>query len=341
MRARVVFVVSAVLVTVITAGPMPATASVPTLSSGAPAAPTVILGARVQPTDGQTVPQAIQGLEGSIGRSLAAIRVYDLWDQPFPDAETTWMRDTGHALFLSVRAKTMHGQIVTFASIADAQPGSTIYDQIITWANAVKGFGAHVYFTFNHEPEASGSDPNGTAAEFIAAWRHVIDLFRANGVTNAEFVWIMTDYSFWRTDSRQAKNYYPGEAWVDDIAEDAYNWNDCRPGIDNGWKSLQQIADPMRRFGLLHPGKHLMLTEWGSVEDPSVLGRKGQWIRDAATVLKSPGWGSFDVALYFDSTHPNGYPNCNWRLDTSASAMSAFAAVGADPYFHAVAPGGG
>ena len=340
MRARVVFVASAVVVTVCAAWPS-ASGGASVAGSARGVAPTVIFGARVEPLQGQSVPQAIQGLEGAIGRSLAAIRVYDLWDQPFPDPATLFMRTTGHALFLSVRAKTTKGKIVPFKDIANAQPGSAVYERIMVWANAVKGFGAHVYFTFNHEPEAADSNPNGTAADFVAAWRRVIDLFRADGVTNAEFVWIMTDYSFWRTDGKAAKHYYPGDAWVDDIAEDAYNWNDCRPGIDNGWRSLQQIVAPMRRFGLQHPGKRLMLTEWGSVEDQAQPGRKAQWISDAATTLKSPGWGSFGAALYFDSKHPGGYPACDWRLTTSASAMSAFAAMGADPYFQAVAPGGG
>ncbi len=295
----------------------------------------VIFGAYVEPVHGQDTVDAITALEGSIDRTLAGIRVFDVWDSRFPNADTTWMRDSGHAIFLSVRAKRSNGAIIRFRDIANAKPGSALYDQIVGWADAIKGFGAHLYFTFNHEPDAAASEPNGSAADFVAGWRRIVDVFRARKVTNAEYVWIVTDYAFRRKGKKQARDYYPGDHWVDDIAEDAYNWNGCRPGIDDGWRSLEELAKPMRRFGRAHPGKHLMLTEWGSVEDPNSAGRKARWIEDAAATLKSPGWGSFSAALYFDSTDPEGRVRCNWRLDTSGSAMAAFAAMGKDRYFQA------
>jgi hypothetical protein len=295
----------------------------------------VIFGAYVQPIHGQSMPDAIRALEHDIGRTLAGIRVYDLWDDHFPDADERWMRDSGHALFLSVRAKTRAGQIVPFRDIGNAKPGSPLYQQMVAWARSIKGFHAHVYVTFNHEPESHSSESNGNGPEFVAAWRRFVGIFRDEHVANAEFVWVMTDYAFSRTDDRAAKYYYPGDAWVDDISEDVYNWNDCRPGNDSGWHSLKELADPMRRFGRQHPGKHLMFSEWGSIEDPARPGRKAAWISDAAATLQSSGWESFSAVLYFDSRHPDGWPKCNWRLDTSTSAMKAFRTMGADSYFGA------
>ena len=189
-----------------------------------------MFGAFPGPRGGQSREQAVLALETQIGRPLAGVRVFDLWNTPFPDAYTTWLRDTGHTVFLSVKAKRVNGSTVLWRDIANAQPGSTLYNQIVGWATSVKAFGAPMYFIFNHEPEAGASDSNGSAQEFIAAWRQVITIFRDQGVTNAKYVWTMTDYAFWRTDGGRADLWYPGDAYVDAIASDSYNWSNCRPG---------------------------------------------------------------------------------------------------------------
>lgn len=200
-------------------------------------------------------------LESRAGRSLPGIRVFDLWDQPFPSSDDLWLRDNGHTLFFSVRAKRMNGSVVLRRDIANAAPGSTLYQEIVGWATKGKSFGEHMYFTFNHEPEASASDANGTPQEFIAAWRKVIDVFRQQNVTNATYVFITTGFAYRVTDGRRADLWYPGDAYVDAIGEDDYNWSDCRPGVDTPWRSLEYIADPLRVWAQGHPGKELMVGE--------------------------------------------------------------------------------
>ena len=103
--------------------------------------------------------------------------------------------------------------------------------------------GEPVWFTFNHEPEFAENTANGVASDYLAAWRRVVNEFRARGVGNVEFVWIMTDWSFHvpATDRRYAPKWYPGDDYVDHIAADAYNWSTCRgtshavapPGVDD------------------------------------------------------------------------------------------------------------
>ena len=81
-----------------------------------------------------------------------------------------------------------------------------------------------------------------------------------------------------------ADAYYPGDAYVDWLALDAYNWVGCAPGKPAAWRPLAQVAGPFRSFGLAH-GKPLMLAEWGSAEDPLQPGRKAQWLRESMTTL--------------------------------------------------------
>src|SRR5215210_989364 len=60
--------------------------------------------------------------EANAGRSLAFVRVYDRWDDIFPNTQTSWMKSTGHSLFLSIRARRLDGTNVSWRAIANAGP---------------------------------------------------------------------------------------------------------------------------------------------------------------------------------------------------------------------------
>jgi hypothetical protein len=174
----------------------------------------------------------------------------------------------GYTLLLSVKSERVNHSFVQWRDIANAQPGSTLYNDIVRWATRVKGLGAHVYFTFNHEPETA-LNTSGTGADFIAAWRKVVTVFREQGVTNADYLWIMTAFSFKAKDRRRAVDWYPGEAYLDYIGADAYNWYTCRPGTKNPWNSLESLLNPMRQFGQGKAIKGIVVSEWASTEDPA------------------------------------------------------------------------
>jgi hypothetical protein len=207
-----------------------------------------------------------------------------------------------------------------------------VHNQIVTWAQRAKNWGAPIYVTYNHEPEAAASRSLGTATEYIAAWQKWVSIFRAQGATNVKFMWIMTDQSFWlpNSDRRAEYKWYPGDAWVDGIASDAYNWFTCRPGIVNPWKSLRQIIDPQRQFWLQHQSEELWLTEYGTVEDPAGPGRKAQWFRDARALFKEPAFAVYDGVMQFESVPSKP---CKWSPDTSSGAATAWREWGQDPVY--------
>ena len=301
----------------------------------------ILWGAYVQPRSGQTQQSAVEAFEAMVGRKLGAVRVYDLWNTAFPNSFTTWLRDSGHTVVLSVKPRRTNGTIILWRDIANAAQGTTLYNEIVAWADAVKAFDAPLYFIFHHEPEAAGNLPYGTATEFIAAWRKIVTVFGQQGVTNARYLWTMTDYSFAvsPSDRRSAPKWYPGDGYVHGIAADPYNWYTCRSDNPIPWMSLQQNLEPMRQFGAAHPAEELWLSEFGSVEDAVQAGRKGQWIETARQLFKSPGWEQYRGVLYFHNEHAVGSP-CQWWVDTSTSAQNAFKAMGADPYYRGGLPEG-
>ena len=320
MRKRVLLLGVLVLSLAVTA------AGLATPAGAGPNDPTVLFGARPEPG----TQQGTTTLEGKIGRRLAAIRVYYNWDSPFPDTDVTWFRNNGYALLLSVKSERRNHTFVQWRDIANAQPGSALHNDIVTWANRIKSLGTHVYFTFNHEPETS-LNSSGQGADFIAAWRKVVTVFRGQGVTNADYLWIMTAYSFKARDRRRAVDWYPGEAYIDYMGADAYNWYNCRPGTSNPWNSLEQLLNPMRLFAQGRTIKGLMVPEWASTEDSAQPGRKAQWFADARALFKKPGWEGFKAVLYYNKS--SKYPNCRWFVDSSQASLTAFSAMANDVYY--------
>ncbi len=119
---------------------------------------------------------------------------------------------------------------------------------------------------------------------------------------------------------------------------DAYNWYQCRAGINNAWKPLAAIIENFRLFGASHPSKRLWLPEWASTEDPASPDRKAQWIADAQALFKQPGYEQFDGIVYFDHINP-AFADCNEPPESTSQSVTAFRTMGADPFYGAGLPG--
>ena len=266
--------------------------------------------------------------ETVLGRHMEGVHYYRPWDGTLFGRDQLWMRDTGHTIFLSVEAKRTGGSTISFASIAAATPGSQLYKEMQAIAAQIKSFGSPVYVTFNHEPEASSALKLGSGAQFAAAWRAFVTVMRASGVTNAKYLPIFTGYAFKATDDRSVDSYYPGDAYVDAVGADLYNWAGCR---SQPWTEMSSLVAAFRAWGAKHPTKALVIGEYGSVEDPAVAGRKAQWIRNVEALFKSPGYGQFKAVLYWGGI--NIAARCAFTFTTSASAQAAWKAIGSDPAY--------
>jgi hypothetical protein len=324
----------------------------PMASAGAPARQ-ILFGAYPRERAGETERQAVERIEGQIDRPLAVVREFALWDSDFPTGYHDWLAQSDHPMFFSVKSKRTTG-VVRWRDIADAPKGSTLHGQIVDWARSIRDYPEHVFFTFNHEPEAAASDPMGDHVDYIDAWRRIHRIFDRKGATNVTWIWIMTDFAFDLPPNdargRYAPLWYPGDRWVDGMAIDAYNWHWCRveDDIKNNWESLEHIADNdssssilgFRDFAAQHPAEGAYLAEWATVENsgaqPGATQTKAQWISEAASYLK--GWDQLQGILYFNTTD-KFYHSCRWWIDTSTGSLNAFRAMANDPFYGGVDPG--
>lgn len=302
---------------------------------------TVTFGAYVKPDSGESEQRAVERVEAQLGRKLGAVRSFMKWEEPFPTSYHRWAVSGGRQLILSVKPVRANGNIITWSAIANATPGSTVDTEMRSWARRIRDLGGTVHIAFHHEPEASTRTAYGDANAFIQAWRKWVTVLREEGATNAKPMWIMTDYSFHvsPSDRRHAPKWYPGDAYVESMAIDAYNWYDCRPDAVNDWKTLESIVKPFRDFGAQHPTERLWLAEWASAEDAAAPSRKGTWISQAETMLLKPEYAQFDGISYFDHLHKTSAPKgCEWMIDSSAQTLAAFVALSQRPLFNGGQP---
>ncbi len=271
--------------------------------------------------------------EADLGRTLTGVRQYRKWNGKLFAADAVWARDTGHTLFVSIRSERTDGTTVPYADVATAQPGSAIYNEILAQAEQIKAFGAKVYITYNHEPEAAEAWSMGDGPEFAAAWRRIIDIYRAAGVTNAEYVWTLTGYAFKRTDSRAAAHYWPGVDYVDHIGADVYNWGTCRGG--GSWVSMAAAVEPLRKWATQYPTKGVVLMEYSSVEDAVDPTRKAQWWNEAAALFQQPGYEQFQGVLQWSGRNFTHTYDCSFDYKSSVAATQAMQAMGASPAYQA------
>ncbi len=196
---------------------------------------------------------------------------------------------------------------------AALKSGSTGHQQIVKWADTLKARGSEVLVAFHHEPEATGNKGFGTAEEYKAAYRKVVEIFRSRGANNVVFTWQMTAYAFVAESSayNAAAKWYPGDAYVDVVAADPYNWYNCGHGRGK-WKSLAGSMDSVIDFARAR-GKQVAVGEYGSVRDA----RRPAWIRDAGKFLAAND--DIVVAAFYFNRAPTNRANadCTWTLTSS------------------------
>jgi beta-mannanase len=176
-----------------------------------------------------------------------------------------------------------------------------------------------MYLTFHHEPENDGAF--GSASDFVAAFRHIVSVFRGQGVSNVAFAVTLMGSSYIEG---TAGRWYPGDGYVDFVACDSYNWYPGRRGTQ--WRSFQAGVGPTVSFAAAH-GKPVVVAEYGVQEDPNSPGRKGRWFEDELAWLRSTP--RIKAVLYFDS--PRIYP---WITDSTTSALNGYRTLGSAGYLN-------
>jgi mannan endo-1,4-beta-mannosidase len=156
---------------------------------------------------------------------------------------------------------------------------------------------------------SSWAPEQSSAPEFVAAWRHVRGLFRAQNADNVRFVWAPAAVD---NGVVPIAFVYPGGDFVDAVGMTVFNGGDALPW--GGWKSFEELhRDTRSELARLAPDEDVIYASVASTEHG---GDKAEWIRSMfRTVRTDPN----AVALiWFDHDKET-----NWRADSSEAALTA------------------
>jgi hypothetical protein len=259
------------------------------------------------------LPNGVAALEDTTGRRLDIVHTYHRWDDVFPTTAERALAQSGHELFLNWEPTERSGAQLSWGAIAAGAQDAVIDAEAKRLATLPA-----VLVSFSHEPELDFHEHGGSPADFAAAFRHVHDRVIADGATNVSWVWVTQGLS----DPVWLQRYqvmWPGNAYVDWVAWDPYNWGSCR---GRAWASFQQTVAPFYNWLEAHGfgAKPFMLAEYGSVEKANDSTGKADWYAGIPSALKS--LPNLRALVYFDLPAPPA--NCNWQITTSTDAQTAF-----------------
>ncbi|QIS42983.1 beta-mannanase [Clavibacter capsici] len=182
------------------------------------------------------------------------------------------------------------------------------------WASELAAWGGPVFLRYAHEmngdwyPWAEGVNGNAPGS-YAAAWRHVHDVVVGQGASNVRWAWTPNvPY----TGSTPLAGLYPGDAYVDVVGLDGYNWGTGVAG--HAWVSPSDLFAPgLERLRAVAPGKPIIIAETASSE---IGGSKADWARDLVAFLQAqPDVVAF---VWFDMDK-----EADWRIGSSASSATA------------------
>ncbi len=208
------------------------------------------------------------------------------------------------------------GRGVSLRAIADGR-----YDSYLRRAaRAARAWHGPLYIRFAHEMNLPGSSfgPGrrgmGPAA-FVAAWRHVVSVFRRARASNVQWIWSPNVYCFGHCPFTA---YYPGDSWVDWVGLDGYNYARVH---HVRWLSVPQLFGAS--YALLErlTSKPVIIAETASVEQG---GSKARWITQGLLSDVPRLFPRVRAVVWWQRrTRVDG----DLRINSSRSAAAAFRAV--------------
>ncbi|HET8565972.1 MAG TPA: glycosyl hydrolase [Solirubrobacterales bacterium] len=237
----------------------------------------------------------VYSFEGIVGKGLSLVEFGTPFAEcdggactatSFPDTPLQAIRNYGAIPVLSWNSSSSSSEVsqpeFTLAAIAGGR-----YDPYIReFALKARAWGHPFFLRFDWEmngfwfPWNEGVNGN-SPGEFVAAWRHVHDIFASVGATNATWVWCPNVDNYGNLTS--LRELYPGDEYVDWTGLDGFNWG--RRAGSPGWQTFNQVFHRTYRriVSRVAPGKPMMLPEVASSDKG---GDKPAWIEDMLGTIR-------------------------------------------------------
>jgi mannan endo-1,4-beta-mannosidase len=196
----------------------------------------------------------------------------------------------------------------TLASMSAITKGQ--YDTFLSqYADAVADFGHAVIIGFGHEmnapwyPWGYGHVP---ASTFIAAWRRIVRIFRAEGADNVTWLWTINAD---RPGTGPVQEWWPGKKYVTWVGIDGYYYSPS----DTFTSVFGKTIDQVRTF----THEPILLSE------AAVGPRAGQFLKIQDLFRGMARYKTLGL-VWFDEKQDNGKFHQDWRIEDNKYAEIAF-----------------
>ena len=299
-------------------------------------------GAARFPSNGEA---GLQAFEAIIDHPIGAVCWFPTWDDDFPAEACRAARQHGaipmitwELFWPSVDPNNASGTGPDgYQGMNDVLAGK--HDTYIDrYAADARAFGGRVLIRFMHEFNGNwyvwsgnkNGQGNGGPEKVVAVWKYVVDRFKQAGADNVKWLWVPHGPSIDLSTEpwNDVSNYWPGDAYVDWIGLDAYNfypkdpWGNGRPyrDFDNCFRELYDACAVLGN-------QPMMIAEFGTGEFEHQGSTKADWITDAFDKMKTQ-YPRIKIFTWF-----NINKELDWRVNSSPEALEAFQAAMKDPYF--------
>jgi mannan endo-1,4-beta-mannosidase len=181
------------------------------------------------------------------------------------------------------------------------------YDDYITdFARLVGSFGEEVCLRFAHEMNGNWYPWAGARIgpeKYRRMYRFIKDAFDREGVSNVKWIFSVNWEDVPPLAVNDFMNYYPGEAYVDYIGLDGYNWGDTQSW--SRWMTFGELFGEVYDRIVRETDKPVIITEFSSASSG---GDKARWIKEAMIDIKAmeyvKGFVLFNVSKEADWGFP-------------------------------------
>lgn len=247
------------------------------------------------------------------GHTPAVAMWYQSWSEPvFYSRQISAVRQRGITPMITWMPQMgSHG--VPLRQIAQGK-----WDKyLVTSAKLVRSAATPILLRFAHEMNLTtapyGRRAGNTAADFVAAWRHVVTVFRQQRVSNVQWVWSPN------VDCHGAcpfSAFFPGDSYVDWVGLDGYNYAAVSR---QPWVSLTEVFSNSYATMIRLTSKPVIIAETGSTE---LGGDKAAWVQRGFLTDIPRLFPRVRAVVWFDRLKET-----DWRVNSSAKSLVAWRAV--------------
>lgn len=228
-----------------------------------------------------------------------AVLYYSTWKETFKEKFARTAHS--HSAYVVVQ---LQPNKVTMASIASGDSDRYLR----SYADAVRNFGYPVVISFAHEMNGdwySWGAGHTSPSDYVAAWRHVVHVFRHEGASNVTWLWTVNSTNT----PGDLLPWWPGSSYVDWVGIDGYYYR----STDTFDSVFGHTIEQLREF----TKAPVFITETAVGVTPN---RETQ-IKDLFANVK----GQDMVGLvWFDKPQNSGIYHQDWHLEDDSSALAEF-----------------